>query len=91
MLHADLARAVSLWRLRLEEIDVNSELSKRIEFLMARVAENVPINLRFLCIFSVCAQMNLLSSWMTNRYILMPSTLTWPDTVTKWNLGVHLA
>ena len=71
---------------------MDGELNKRIEFLVVRVAEDVPIDLRFLCIISVCAQMNLLSSWMTNRYILiMSSTLTWPDTVAMWDFVVHLA
>ena len=34
---------------------MNSELSKRIEFLVVGVAEDVPIDLRFLWVSSVCA------------------------------------
>lgn len=70
---------------------MHSELSKGIEFLVVRVAEDVPIDLRFLWVLSICARMNSRRCWMTNLYVLMPSTLTWPDTVTVGNLGVSLA
>ena len=91
MRRANLAGTVFWWLLQLEEMNVNSELSKRIEFLVVGVAEDVPIDLRFLWVSSVWAQMGLRWCWITNLYVLVPSTLTRPHTVTMGNLGVSLA
>ena len=60
MLQANLTCAVPCWQLELEGIYMYGELSKGIEFDVSRMAENVPVDFRFLKFFwSVWAQMKL--------------------------------
>ena len=60
MLFANLTCTIPWWQLELEGIDMYGKLGKGIEFNVSRMAENVPIDLRFLKFFlSVWAQMKL--------------------------------
>ena len=89
---ANLARTCFRSQVQLlDVVYVGGELTKGIERLQLWVAEDVVIVFPSLWVLSVWGQVRLRRGWVTYSVIPSTSTLTHPDTVSVWDLGVIYA